>query len=145
MLKRRTSPHRAANGGCGFSQLFNQAFQASNKLSLPHPGNASQGTGTQRLRACTTAGAFTTAGALTAGERGDSTGALVAMGTLPQAASVPTIASQHPHIRTRLMTLLLLEALGAGLIFVGIIWWTMFSGRENGELPQDDDKDKNSH
>ncbi|MCF8209586.1 MAG: hypothetical protein K9K38_09315 [Rhodoferax sp.] len=33
------------------------------------------------------------------------------------------------------MTLLLLEALGAGLIFVGIIWWTMFSGRKNGELP----------
>jgi hypothetical protein len=34
------------------------------------------------------------------------------------------------------MTLLLLEALGAGLLFVGIIWWTMFSGRKNGELPQ---------
>jgi len=33
------------------------------------------------------------------------------------------------------MTLLLLEALGAGLILVGIIWWTMFSGRKNGELP----------
>lgn len=33
------------------------------------------------------------------------------------------------------MTLLLLEALGAGLIFIGIIWWTMFSGRKNGELP----------
>jgi hypothetical protein len=45
------------------------------------------------------------------------------------------------------MALLLLEALGAGLIFVGIIWWTMFSGRVNGELPapQDDErKDKNS-
>lgn len=33
------------------------------------------------------------------------------------------------------MTLLLLEALCAGLILIGIIWWTMFSGRENGELP----------
>jgi hypothetical protein len=32
------------------------------------------------------------------------------------------------------MTLLLLEALGAGLLLVGIIWWTMFSGRKNGEL-----------
>jgi hypothetical protein len=32
------------------------------------------------------------------------------------------------------MTLLLLEALGAGLIFIAIIWWTMFSGRKNGEL-----------
>ena len=40
------------------------------------------------------------------------------------------------------MTLLLLEALGALLIFVFIIWWTMFSGRKNGELkdePEDED------
>ncbi|MES2582992.1 MAG: hypothetical protein V4627_09775 [Pseudomonadota bacterium] len=45
------------------------------------------------------------------------------------------------------MTLLLLEALGAGLLLVGIIWWTMFSGRKNGELPQepvDENEDKNS-
>lgn len=33
------------------------------------------------------------------------------------------------------MALILLEALGAGLVLVGIIWWTMFSGRKNGELP----------
>lgn len=32
------------------------------------------------------------------------------------------------------MTLLLLEALGAGLLLVGIVWWTMFSGRKGGEL-----------
>jgi len=38
------------------------------------------------------------------------------------------------------MTLLLLEALGAGLILVGIIWWTMFSGRQHGELPGAPDK-----
>jgi hypothetical protein len=36
------------------------------------------------------------------------------------------------------MTLLLLEALGAGLIFVAIVWWTMFSGRNRGELPPQD-------
>lgn len=36
------------------------------------------------------------------------------------------------------MTLLLLEALGALLILVGIIWWTMFSGRKNGELTNQD-------
>jgi hypothetical protein len=35
------------------------------------------------------------------------------------------------------MALLFLEALGAGLIFVAIIWWTMFSGRTRGELRQD--------
>jgi hypothetical protein len=33
------------------------------------------------------------------------------------------------------MTLLILESLGAGLILLGIVWWTMFSGRKNGELP----------
>ncbi|MEO7108539.1 MAG: hypothetical protein ABIZ09_19355 [Rhodoferax sp.] len=33
------------------------------------------------------------------------------------------------------MSLLFLEALGAGLLFIGIIWWTMFSGRKNGEMP----------
>lgn len=37
------------------------------------------------------------------------------------------------------MWLILLEALGAGLIFVGIVWWTMFSGRKGGERPDDDE------
>ena len=32
------------------------------------------------------------------------------------------------------MTLLLLEALGALLLLVFIVWWTMFSGRNKGEL-----------
>ncbi|MDP1567224.1 MAG: hypothetical protein Q8M91_20505 [Polaromonas sp.] len=35
------------------------------------------------------------------------------------------------------MALLLLEALGALLILVFIVWWTMFSGRKNGELKDD--------
>jgi cbb3-type cytochrome oxidase subunit 3 len=32
------------------------------------------------------------------------------------------------------MGLILLEALAAGLVFILIIWWTMFSGRKKGEL-----------
>ena len=32
------------------------------------------------------------------------------------------------------MTLLLLEALGAMLMLIFIVWWTMFSGRKKGEL-----------
>ena len=36
------------------------------------------------------------------------------------------------------MTLLLLEALGALLLLVFIVWWTMFSGREKGELKKSD-------
>jgi len=35
------------------------------------------------------------------------------------------------------MLLLLLEALGALLIFVFIIWWTMFAGRKKGERNED--------
>jgi len=34
------------------------------------------------------------------------------------------------------MTLLLLEALGALVLLVFIVWWTMFSGRKKGELPE---------
>ena len=33
------------------------------------------------------------------------------------------------------MILLLLEALLALLLLVFIVWWTMFSGRKKGELP----------
>ena len=36
------------------------------------------------------------------------------------------------------MVLILLEALGALLALVLIVWWTMFSGRRNGELPTPD-------
>ncbi len=36
------------------------------------------------------------------------------------------------------MVLILLEALGALLALVLIVWWTMFSGRHNGELPTPD-------
>jgi len=56
-------------------------------------------------------------------------------GRVAQAASntLPTMAA-HTH-RMPCMLLLLLEALGAGLLFIAIIWWTMFSGRPKGELP----------
>jgi len=41
------------------------------------------------------------------------------------------------------MGLILLEALLALLILVGIVWWTMFHGRSKGELaPPDEVKDK---
>lgn len=80
---------------------------------------------------------FAAGGSLATG--GDLTGAL------PQAASIPTMTATHHQRKDTNMALLLLEALGAGLIFVGIIWWTMFSGRVNGELPaQNDDEDRES-
>ena len=46
------------------------------------------------------------------------------------------------------MALLLLEALLALVILIGIVWWTMFSGRNKGELkspPQDRSQDEPPH
>lgn len=37
------------------------------------------------------------------------------------------------------MTVIFLEALGAGLLLVGIVWWTMFSGRRGGERVDEDE------
>ncbi len=35
------------------------------------------------------------------------------------------------------MILFLLEALAALLLLIFIVWWTMFSGRKKGELPDE--------
>lgn len=35
------------------------------------------------------------------------------------------------------MLLILLEALLALLVLVGIVWWTMFAGRKGGEPPRE--------
>lgn len=37
------------------------------------------------------------------------------------------------------MLLILLEALLALALLVGIVWWTMFAGRKRGELPDKDE------
>ena len=39
------------------------------------------------------------------------------------------------------MLLIVLEALGALLALVFIVWWTMFSGRKGGERPRDEDQE----
>ena len=74
------------------------------------------------------------------GDEGDEGG----MGELAQEASSAAMAimgsSRIDRAKTvfatqgNVMSLLLLEALGALLLFVFIVWWTMFSGRKNGEL-----------
>ncbi|KWT72593.1 MULTISPECIES: hypothetical protein [unclassified Variovorax] len=40
------------------------------------------------------------------------------------------------------MGLILLEALGAGILLVLIVWWTMFSGRKRGELNDAEEDEK---
>lgn len=44
------------------------------------------------------------------------------------------------NCREKIMTLLILEALLALLILIGIVWWTMFSGRTKGEIRTDQNK-----
>lgn len=43
------------------------------------------------------------------------------------------------------MTLIVLEALGALCLLVLIVWWTMFSGRQKGELPPEDSANEKKH
>ena len=62
-------------------------------------------------------------------------------GALPHAASIPTISIFHTTTRSQFMGLILLEALGAMVLLILIVWWTMFSGRKKGEL-ENPEKDK---
>ena len=46
------------------------------------------------------------------------------------------LASPSPTLSAiAFMALILLEAFAALVILILIVWWTMFSGRKNGELP----------
>ncbi|HWI11705.1 MAG TPA: hypothetical protein VNU48_10275 [Burkholderiaceae bacterium] len=64
---------------------------------------------------------------------GTSTGAGARGGGLEQPASNPRIAAGSSALRTFDMWVLFLEAFGAVLLLVLIVWWTMFHGRRNGE------------
>src|SRR5205085_10369973 len=92
-------------------------------------------------------------GADAAAARGDgvlrsSTGAGDSRGAVEQAtiaaSSTPRIGAGHRRRPTRrndiAMWVILLEALGALVLLLFIVWWTMFSGRRRGERPRDDDK-----
>jgi hypothetical protein len=73
-----------------------------------------------------------------------STGAGASRGGLLQAASAPRISAGHqrqPEQRNNInMWVILLEALGALVLLVLIVWWTMFSGRRRGERRKPGDR-----
>src|SRR3990167_10190992 len=150
MLRRRISPHKGAKAGPGRSQLLIQAFQASCNGSSSNPGNSPQRAGTQRLLPCVSdAGkappspgrSLATCPGIDEGGKLDE-GNDAGGGGLAQEASSAAMAIIEPGrmdrtdttLRKNFMTLLLLEALGALLLLVFIVWWTMFSGRKKGEL-----------
>jgi hypothetical protein len=65
-------------------------------------------------------------------------------GAFAHEANIPTISTLQPLRRSHVMGLLLLEALGAMVLLIAIVWWTMFSGRKNGE-PTTPPEGENKH
>ena len=62
----------------------------------------------------------------------------------PDRSAVPRIgaaASRLAQPKARVMWVILLEALGALLLLLFIVWWTMFSGRRQGERSDDERAD----
>jgi len=111
-------------------------------VSADQPGSSCQPLATQRLLllVLSVGGAGVTADVVgvegrDAGSAGK--GAGVRMGALEQATRLPTIAQPNHRHKRCCMTLILLEALGAGVLLVLIVWWTMFSGRDRGEPRRD--------
>jgi hypothetical protein len=106
------------------------------KLSAWNPGISDQLANNQRLL-----GFVKTAGVLSDTGASGNAAAMGAFGFLSgeeQAAKRKTLKKQKlPTIhepRSFCMGLILLEALLALLILLAIVWWTMFSGRDKGEL-----------
>jgi len=52
--------------------------------------------------------------------------------------SIPKITPLNNKSNGFRMWLILLEALGAGLILIVLVWWTMFSGRKDWDNEDDD-------
>ena len=77
---------------------------------------------------------------LGAGAAGRAAGGVIGLTAQPESHALPTMI--QTHLENTRMLLLLLEALLAGLLFIGIVWWTMFSGRKGGELTPPDDTEQ---
>lgn len=154
--------HNPAQPGAGRSQPRSSAGQSSDGRSLAQPGNSCQALATQRERtwtivapgtapagaagvaepgSCIGAGEAGPAGVM-GGETGGETGGGPSGGTggAAHAASNPRIAAPAPprspmdrRTDNLPMWIILLEALGALVVLLLIVWWTMFSGRTRGE------------
>jgi hypothetical protein len=128
----------------GRSQLRNNTPHTGSRGASRQPGKSDQLTGTDTLmpgsaglgKACATEPDGTEGEGKPLGT-GREVG-LCAM-RLAQLMSIPTMPPIAITYNRRLMWLILLEALGAGLLLVLIVWWTMFSGRK--DLDEDEDKD----
>ena len=121
-------------------QLSSQAAQASPSLSSLKPGKSAHDAKTQRLFACCSEGAKSGRTGTVNGAGCVLTGGGALGGELQEMRSDKDKTKKLPTInepRSFFMGLILLEALLALLLLLLIVWWTMFSGREKGELKSD--------
>ena len=156
--------HTDRHAAVGRLQLRMNAGQNSVVRSTDQPGNSAQSAAIQRAGVGSLTGDTVGAGvgaagaALAGGLSCAGAGAGAGTGGLAQAASIPRINASpacgndwrkrasgaiRPNKGSIDMWLILLEAAAALLILVFIVWWTMFSGRKNGERhrAQDDNKE----
>jgi len=83
------------------------------------------------------------AGRVGSGSGSFGAGGVVQAARMPKISNRPTLSAVgRPSPLRSVMHLLYLQALGALLILVFIIWWTMFCGRKNGELPDKVEREK---
>ena len=138
------------------AQFCRQATHASLKLSVLSPGRSAQLAKTHLLLGLVktegvasrtdVCGGCTEAAGLeaTGGDKGVETGGARGGAFLGEEHAVKnqhTPMQMLPTIHDRrscCMGLILLEALLALVLLVLIVWWTMFSGRDKGELKPDD-------
>ena len=149
----RARSQSGAQPGGGRSQPRWNADQSSALRSLSQPGSSLQVAGIQRERARAIGWAsggvdVVTAGAGVAGSAGTAAGVAVGgrgsrlssgaggwdgVDEQPAIPRIPAANKLAAHRKTTDMWLILLEAFGALAVLVLIVWWTMFSGRRNGE------------
>ena len=131
-------------------------------MSCGQPGSSSHATETQRdfgvLRTAGAAGALGSgpaafgaaaggnASVLSEGNAGAEGGEAGGIEHDASPLRIAATASVRPFdIDVPGMWLILLEALGALLLLVFIVWWTMFSGRRRGEPPGSEHDDNDAH
>jgi hypothetical protein len=142
------SAHVAAQAGVGRWQLRSSAGQANTTWSWLQPGRAAHSTGTQRERVCSMTGSDAAATGGAAGVGGSEGGGVVVQAeSVPRIRALQMLRARDRQSEGRDMWLILLEALGALLILIFIVWWTMFSGRKDADRrdeppPADDDAPK---
>ena len=127
----------------GFTQPCHRAGHHSRTRSCSQPGSSFQFAAVQvDLARCQVRGAAPGPLAATSGVVTGAGVSRVVVGNRLHPIRLPTIRAGRAHLNFEngrtIMWLIVLEAAAALAVLVGLVWWTMFSGRRQGELPEDE-------